>query len=179
MHNDLPTLISQASRGNEQAFGRIYEQLYTPLYRYILVRVKDRFLAEDLTQTVFMRVYGAAQAGKDISLAYLYTAARNAITDHWRKAKYDALDDEALAQIPDERPHPHRQYEIEEQSRLLIGALQRLSDEDQTIVMMRFMEGQKTAEVAKAIGKSEAATRQAQSRALKKMAEFIKTKDQI
>ena len=69
------------------------------LYKFIVKRVPDEFIAEDITQEVLMRVYLrlASLQAREKFLPWLYQIARNAIVDYYRRAHHDLeLDDTAL-----------------------------------------------------------------------------------
>ena len=54
------------------------EEEYDRLYRYCYYRVKDRYLAEDLTQEAFLRSLDREpEISRGTRLPYLYTIARN------------------------------------------------------------------------------------------------------
>ncbi|MFD8687986.1 sigma-70 family RNA polymerase sigma factor [Streptomyces sp. NPDC059651] len=82
-----PALVSAARTGNATAFGDLYTEHRGPVYRYILSRVRDSYLAEDLTSETFLRAYrridSFAWQGTDIG-AWLVTIARNIVIDHVR-----------------------------------------------------------------------------------------------
>src|SRR5262249_52813544 len=88
-------LMSLAASGDREAFGVLYAQYFTPIYRYIYVRVKTAEIANDLAQTVFLKVFERASEieAPENPLSYFYTVARNLVIDHWRKKKETFFDD--------------------------------------------------------------------------------------
>lgn len=108
------------------------EEQYDKIYRYCYLRVHSRETAEDITQETFLRylekpVYG----GTDTPLRILYTIARNLCTDEYRKKKTEELSDELPAD-----------NDIEDTvltNILLREALDRLSDEERELVLMRYV----------------------------------------
>ncbi len=50
-------VLKKAQRGDERAFAIIVRTYETPVFNYVLRLVRDRSLAEDLTQEVFLRIY--------------------------------------------------------------------------------------------------------------------------
>jgi RNA polymerase sigma-70 factor (ECF subfamily) len=61
------------------------EQFYTPLYRYIKKRVNSAPDAEDLTQEVFVKLIKSNTRQVENVRSWVYTIARNTITDYYRK----------------------------------------------------------------------------------------------
>ena len=90
-----PHLIHRAIARNQEALGVIYDTLYHSVFRYVYYRVLDQDTAEDLAAEVFVRMVEHIRTfeprGHPI-LAWLFTIARNLITDHYRlKGKADCL----------------------------------------------------------------------------------------
>jgi RNA polymerase sigma-70 factor (ECF subfamily) len=77
---NLKSLILQAKEGNSSAFEEIYRNYYTPLFRYILTRIKDKAEAEDMTQVVFMKIWKSIASWNiehTSPLSFFFTVARN------------------------------------------------------------------------------------------------------
>ena len=55
---DRETLrVLQAQSGSHEALDELFKSIQVPLFRYIVSLVKERQLAEDILQEVFMRIY--------------------------------------------------------------------------------------------------------------------------
>ncbi|MDH3324712.1 MAG: RNA polymerase subunit sigma-24, partial [Candidatus Peregrinibacteria bacterium] len=54
---DPMILMERAKSGDNDAYGELYEQYFTPIFRFILPKVSMRDTAEDLTQVVFIKVF--------------------------------------------------------------------------------------------------------------------------
>lgn len=73
-------LLSQASRGDEQAFVTLYHRKHGPLYRFVLQMSGSAELAEEVAQDVFLElIRGAARydAARGSVAAWLYGVARH------------------------------------------------------------------------------------------------------
>ncbi len=171
-HIDPRQLIIDAKNGDTKAFGSLYELYYVPVFRYIYIRTTQRQLAEDLTQTVFVKAFeniGRYQATASPPLAYLFTIARNSVIDHWKKKK-DILfqeEDAAVSNIPDHRQDIAHHAEIKSSADKIKEAIAQLPPDQQDVVTMKFINELNNKEIAETLGKSEDAIRQLQSRALK------------
>jgi RNA polymerase sigma-70 factor (ECF subfamily) len=116
-----------------------------------------------------MKAYGAFSrySYSGISpLAYFYTIARNTIIDHRRKKHLIIAEEDELLAVSDTSPGPQEeamQAESGEAIRLIIS---QLSEDQQDVVVLRFIEGRSTKEIAELLGKTEEAVRKLQSRAL-------------
>jgi RNA polymerase sigma-70 factor (ECF subfamily) len=62
-------------------------QLYNPLLGYVKKRINSCEDAEDLTQDIFLKLSKSNKDGVDNLKSWLYTIAKNTITDYYRKKK--------------------------------------------------------------------------------------------
>jgi RNA polymerase sigma-70 factor (ECF subfamily) len=175
---NVQNLIEQAKAGNSQAFDELHRQFLTPVYRYIYIRVQNKQLAEDLCQTVFVKFYQSLakfEASEKSPLAYFFTIARNTVIDHARKNKQRPIDDaeDELLRVPDGKPTPHREMEIQEDGALVRAALKLLTPEQREVVTLKFLIGLPNREIAQTLGKTEEAVRQLQSRGLKALKKIL------
>jgi RNA polymerase sigma factor (sigma-70 family) len=90
------TLIKQYRSGNAAAFDQLYERYRLSVFNYIHRQVNASAQAEDIFQDVWFKVIQSVHHLDTPSKfsAWLFTIARNRITDHWRKKKPESLDDE-------------------------------------------------------------------------------------
>jgi len=162
-------LIQHAKRGDQEALGVIYDRLYPSVFRYIYYRVSDQETAEDLAADVFVRMVeriGAYEQGGSPLLAWLYTIARNLVTDHYRfQGQANSLPlEESL--VAGETIQPIQTAERRQEQDCLARALEYLTEEQRQVVLLKFVEGREIAEVAEVLGKNERAIRSLQHRAL-------------
>ena len=96
-------------QGDAGAFATLYARHKGPLYRFVLRSVKDRALAEELYQEIWMRVIEARgrYAVQAKFTTWLYTIAHHRITDHWRKRGLQSVDAEEADAVA------HRSFEPE------------------------------------------------------------------
>jgi RNA polymerase sigma-70 factor (ECF subfamily) len=166
----------RASKGDADAFGCLYKLYFDRIYRYVYYRTGRVTEAEDLTERVFLKAWEAMgryqQRGSGFS-PWLYRIARNAIIDH-RRTKKDTLSLEDLP-LPTaaEGLTPEEALVEREEARNLQAAIARLPEEQQEVVILRFIEGISHAEVATVIGKSEGTSRVVQYRALAALHEIM------
>lgn len=170
---DLGILMRLAKEGDKEAFGCIYELYFTPVFRYVYFRLKNKHEAEDLTQTVFVKFYESTanftRMGKN-PLAYFFTIARNVIIDHSRKKKEIVMGDREL-EIEAGRTNEDHLKSIERKEICLKvkEALKRLTDDQREVMILKFINDLSNGEIAKISGKSEIAVRQSQSRAIRNL----------
>ncbi len=180
--NDPKILMQLAKAGDTKASGRLYELYFIPVFRYIYSRVRDKEETNDLTQTVFLKVFSALpnfQEQNKSPLAYFFTIARNTVVDHWRTRKEILLDnpENTFGEIPDEARSPLEIIEKEEISQAIHRAIQELTYIQQEVVVLKFINDLPNKEIASLMGKTEEAVRQLQCRALKALREILKKQE--
>lgn len=169
---DIEALLQEAKNGNAEAFGTLYDLYFTPVFRYLYLRTKEKQAAEDLAQTVFLKAYQSLgryrEEGKS-PLHYFFTIARNTFIDYLRRQKHAVLPitDEVLKNTADSAAESARAAEKRETAQTVKSALLKLTEEQQEIIIMKFINELSNREIAAILGKSEEAVRQLQYRALK------------
>ena len=173
----LKKLVRRAKAGDKEAFSAIYENCFTPVFRYLYLRVKNKTEAEELAQTVFLKAYqalpGFQEQGRPI-LAYFFTIARNSLIDHWRKSSDRVEDaDEVFKKIPDEKSNIESKLDSKSGFEKIKSAMGNLTEDQQEVLRLKFMSELSHSEIAKIMEKSEEAVRQLQCRALKALRQHL------
>ena len=120
------------------------EKTYDKIYRYVYFRVGDRMIAEDITQESFLRFIGKYGSLHDYEIKYLYTIARNLCIDEDRRIKPEPITDE----IEDTAGTGG----ISEESIMVRQALDKLSEEEREIILLKHVNGENIATISKALG---------------------------
>lgn len=170
-------LIKQAVAGDRTAFGEIYTLYLDAIYRYIYYRVGDTHDAEDLTEQVFLKAWKSIKTYKDQGIkfsSWLYRIAHNIVIDFHRKCAADARLEEDCKMEDEMQGQQFKQKQDLEEASALSQAIARLTDEQQQIILLRFIEGLSHAEAAQIMNKSEGACRMLQNRALVELYEQLK-----
>jgi RNA polymerase sigma-70 factor (ECF subfamily) len=78
----------------QQKFLESYDTYNDDIFRFCIVKVRNRDVALDITQDTFTKTWEYLSADKEIDnmRAFLYQVARNAIIDWSRKKKSESLD---------------------------------------------------------------------------------------
>lgn len=142
------------------------KQYLDRVYRYLLVRVNNKELAQDLTSTTFdkvIRKYGTFNPKKASISTWIFTIANNTLVDHFRKHKDDKSVDLEEGIIGNEK------VQIEAMKFLVLKELDSLNDEQKLMLHLHFTEGYKYGEIAKEIGKKEGAVKTQMYRIFKKL----------
>jgi len=166
-------LIRRAQQRDAEAFSELYQRHINLIFRYVLLRVGDEAIAEDLTSEVFVRALEALATYEDRGApfaAWLYRIANARVIDHWRSAQRTevSLDADDLDLEIDLAAGDVLAYKT------LSNALKQLTDEQQEVIILRFVEGHNTAETAQMMGRTEGAVKALQHRALASLARLMK-----
>ena len=144
------------------------EQQYDKLLRYCYMKLRDRTLAEDITQETFIRFFESKDyhsIGKET--AYLYTIARNLCIDSFRKQKDELIED--LPAKIQEMPESRDKVESIVDRVSIEQALDRLTADEREAVVLRFSGELSVEDIAKSMDISRFAVRRRILSALKKL----------
>ena len=176
---DERQLVLQAQDGDAEAFGRIYDGYVERIYRFVFFRVDDQQTAEDITSQVFLKAWSNLdrfEFTRTPYIAWLYTIAHNTVIDHYRTRKVTtALEDVQLSQ-PDDAEAVENQIDLTVEMKTIKAAMQSLTDDQQQVLHLRFIEGMSNTEIARQLGKREGAIRALQMRGLQALAKQLAEK---
>jgi len=161
---ELAQLLARSGLGDRAAFARLYERTAGHLLAVVLRIQRDRALAEDLLQEVYVKVWKSA-AGFDSAraqpLTWLTSIARNRAIDSLRRQSTQPQLDSAsapdpdgddgpdrVASAPDDGPGPLDLLQRASQARQLDHCLQHLPPTQRQSVALAFFDGLSHAEVA-------------------------------
>ncbi len=159
-------------------FLQIHDTYADDIYRFCLLKVSNRELAQDLTQEVFTRFWQALREGTVMrsERALLYTVARNLVIDWYRKKKESSLDvltEQGSEFMGDSAQDVTRLAEMEEALRVV----NTLDDASKEALLMRFVEGLSPKEIATLTGESANAVSVRLNRAMKKVRQSMHSDD--
>jgi RNA polymerase sigma-70 factor, ECF subfamily len=171
---EIRILARDASHSDVAAFGDLYRLYHPPLLQYVNARVTQRQEAEDLTNAIFEKAFAAIGRYRPSPAQFstwLYTIARNALIDHYRKRRLPVEPDadQALLQATDPQGGPEEQLVADELRKTLYDAILELTDDQRQVVGCRFFFNLSVHEVAQMLGKTEGAVKALQFRALERL----------
>jgi RNA polymerase sigma-70 factor (ECF subfamily) len=172
---DIAKLVQQAQNGRRDAVTELYRHFAPKIFRYLVRRLPSTQDAEDVMGEVFVNMveglptYNSTGAPFE---AWLYRIASHRTVDFYRRNKR-VQNEEISDMLSDNEDEPEEQLITQQNIEAMREAIQQLSEEHQTILILRFIERKTHEEVAQAIGKSESAVRTAQFRALSQLAELL------
>ena len=165
-------------RDIKKEFGQTYNQSVDKIYRFVLIKVNSKEIAEDLTAETFTKVWRAFELSEQnqepiLNLqSFCYRTARNLVTDYYRtKGRTNLVSLEMVELAIDS--------EIEKEAIIssdlegVFKAMAGLKDEEQDLIIWRYLDELSIPEIAELIEKSETATRVAIHRALSSLKKVL------
>lgn len=160
-------VVAQARLGREAAYRELVRRYERPIFSLIYRMVRDRELAEDLSQETFvkaLKAVGSYRPEYKFS-SWIFKIANNAAIDHLRKRELatlsiegsphartpDAMEATAL-QIGGRLPGPLDQLEARELGGAIEEAIGRLRPEYRSCILLRHVEGRPYEEIAEILG---------------------------
>lgn len=157
---------------------RLYVSHYTPLYRYLFFRLRNKRDAEDLAQTVFVKAFASLKNGiwdgaGDIH--YLFTIARNTLIDHFRRGKHSPITSDELIESCADTVITSAPVEEREHRELIANGLGKLKSSEAEALNLRYLADMGYGEIAQIMGKREDAIRQLVHRGLKSLRGYLES----
>jgi RNA polymerase sigma-70 factor (ECF subfamily) len=177
-------LMTAYQRGDVTAFAELVARHEKPLWSFLRRLVRDESAAEDLLQEIFMRVVrGAATWQPNAKFStWLYTIGRNLCIDHGRKLQHRRTlsldghaggDEDAAPRLHEQLSGADRGAERSALNRELAARLDRaiaaLPEPQREVFVMREVLDLPFAEIAEAVGASEATVKSRMRYALQRL----------
>jgi RNA polymerase sigma-70 factor (ECF subfamily) len=161
--NDVE-LLSLYSVGNEAAISEIIDRYKKRVHDYIRNMVKSEAVADDIFQETFIKIVKSLSENKYVDsgrlLSWMLRIAHNQVIDHFRRTKSEAkvsYDNEEINILNNKNLVDSNVEDkmVEEQKHSLIRRLvDRLSEEQKEVVVMRHYLGLSFKEIAEKTGVS-------------------------
>ncbi len=169
MEPEEAALVARAAEGDAGAYGELYDSNVDRVFRHVLYRVGQVQEAEDITAQVFLNAWKSMHRYRPMGHAFavwLLRIADNLVITSYRKRRQVnyAVPEELTETIPDQASLGMLDRQVEHET--LRQALAQLNQEQQRVLVLRFVEDLPSAQVATIMGKSDGAVRVLQYRAL-------------
>jgi RNA polymerase sigma-70 factor (ECF subfamily) len=160
----------------DEAFERLYRDHLRDVYSYSYYRVGNHHDAEDLTEQAFLQAYRHFERAQRESngrplrpwlIRIAHNLASNYHRDRARRPQRVLEETEPIA-----APHgTERIVEGREQLKEVIASVEKLPDDRRAALIMRFALGMDNREIARALGRTDGATKVLIHRAIKQLQE--------
>lgn len=168
---ELQALIVRAQDGDTEAFGRIYDHLFEPIYRYVRFRLPPE-VAEDTVTDIFVRIWEKLHRYKVHRsvpfAAWVFRIARHMVIDVYRSYRRNEELPEDLVD-PDVLNRAETRTEREELLRIVRRALDQLPRRYREVLLLTYVGELPHHEVARVLHLTVGAVRILKMRALKKL----------
>jgi RNA polymerase sigma-70 factor, ECF subfamily len=188
-HVDVPDqqrdelLIRRAREGDTQAFGQLYQRHVDRVFSFVVFRLRDTDVAEDLTQEVFIQAFRALHTfdWRGALAPWLLRIARNTVIDYWRRVARrpehalsladsgdDEEDEDRLGRLGADAGEIGVSWVESMLDRERIGrAAAQLTELQQQVLALRFASGLTIRETAEVMVRTEGAIKNLQHHALR------------
>ena len=156
-------VVLQAREGREAAYRELIRRYERPIFALIFRMVRDRELAEDLSQETFVKALNAIGSYRPEFKfsSWIFKIANNAAIDHLRRRELDTLSLEGsphaatpeamqatALQIGNREESPLEAVEARELGSAIEAAIGRLRPEYRSCILLRHVEGRAYEEIA-------------------------------
>ena len=175
-----PMTVGAAAEIAAEEFARVVESHRPQIFRFLLSSLRDVDLAETLTQDCFLKAHRnwGGFRGESSAMTWLMRIAINLQKDHWRSRRLqfwrhtqsNAVDlNEASDWLPSGERTEEQRLLAREQVAQVWKVVEKLSERQRTVFLLRFVEEQELSEIAHATGMSEGTVKAHLSRAVAKV----------
>lgn len=138
----------------EKIFMEAFDAYSDAIFRFCVVKVSNRELAEDMTQEVFTRYWQYVRDEKEITnpRAFLYTIAHNLAKDWYKKKKSVSLDENLEAGLA--LPGRELGQDILAEYNEVLEAIADMEEWDKEVLLLRYVDGLEPKQISEIIGET-------------------------
>ena len=153
----------------------IWEQFSKPLFSFIKKRVNNEQDAEDILQNVFCKIHNNINSLRDSDKihAWVYTIARNAVTDFYRTQSLEKNNSELSEDIPDESEDIDEPTASEEMAQCLKAMIKYLPEKYKEAIILTEFQNLTQKELSERLGLSLPGAKSRVQRARSKLKEML------
>lgn len=179
--------LIQKAKNDPIAFEKLYDQNYSKIFNYILKRVKNLEVAQDITSETFLKAFKGLWLFRFKNIpfsAWLYRIASNEISNYFKKGSYKTVSLDALLEEKGVEPRADNNIEedlkiaekIQEQNKAFYEIqtlIQKLPNKYQLLIHLRFFEKKTLKEISQIMNNRIGTVKSGLSRGLEKLKKFI------
>ena len=164
--------------GDSDAFAFFYDKYVTNIYRFVLIRVSSKQVAEDLTQDTFLKTWQHIVDKKNVKSfqAFIFRVARNTVIDYYRQSNRQELPLEYVPEIVDMSDNIERDLDRSIDKDKLLQKIRQLKPIYQEVLLLRYLEDLSIDDIARVIQKDKNNVRVIIHRALNKLKQIADDK---
>lgn len=154
MGNNADIIISDLQKGDIPSYEALFGAYYSKVFGFVRKFVKNDWLAEEVAQNVFLKLWINKENLKPDSHieAYLFSIARNEVVDHFRsKQRFAKFQFTNPIQLSEEQAS---QLDAQKMQQLVDQTVANMPQQRQRIFIMSRQENITNAEIAEQLGLS-------------------------
>jgi RNA polymerase sigma-70 factor (ECF subfamily) len=147
----MQQLAARLARGETAAFAELYDCCANQLHYYLVVRLGARDAADDVLQETFLRLARSQRrfAAVENPVAYAFAVARNEV---FRKRQRQGRERALLSAADLFEVTAHDDRQSREAAEVAAEALNRVSEEQREVIVLKFYSGLTFREIAEVTG---------------------------
>ncbi|WP_078592696.1 RNA polymerase sigma factor SigX [Evansella clarkii] len=169
-----------------EEFDRLYDTYHHTLFQYLFYMVRNREVAEELVQEVYIKVLNSYKSfeGKSSEKTWLYSVAKHVGIDYIRsqgrkKRKWEGKQyewSEREFELRDQAPLPDELAVRKDEVQEVYKALADCTEDQQQVILLRYIQSLSVSEAAEVLGWTESKVKTTQHRALKALRKRLEEK---
>jgi RNA polymerase sigma-70 factor (ECF subfamily) len=170
MSEESDSVLIARAKDDPEAFSLLYERYVKNIYSYIYYRTGNHHDAEDLVSRTFYRALKHFERYEDRGApfsAYLYRIAHNMVANWHRdrsRRQVVPLNELVVSSLKREQPAAVAEQKAEQD--VLLGAVRKLADDRQQLLIHKFVDQMSNAEIGEVMGRTEGAIKSLYHRTL-------------
>lgn len=158
-------------------FQKFYETHFDKIYRFVVLRVGDRALAEDLVSEIFIKALRAFDSYDEArsKSSWIYTITRNHLANHYRTAGR-VISEENIEDLAIPGKNFGESATVHYDVQTMLATLGTFPKEKQALIRMKYLEELSYEEMAERLGKEKGALKVATFRVMQELRSALKGK---
>jgi len=148
--------LARQAKTDDQAFSVLYNFYFQKIYSYVIKRVGNQEIAEDIVSETFLKTFKNIDKYEHQGYtfgAWVYKIATNNMIDYYRKTgRQKTVDIEAIAEPVSDRPSPEKYAEKSEDQRMVLGIIAKMNVKDQQVLNLKFFAEMSNIEISETLG---------------------------
>jgi RNA polymerase sigma-70 factor (ECF subfamily) len=169
-------LIARIAAKDHTAMHALFARHNVRVFRFLMGRIRNEALAEELTNEVFLEVWRHAgrYEGRSAVSTWVLAIAHNMAMSQLRRRKEDELEDEVAEQVADDSDDPEESAQKRSKAEQMRAVIDDLSDDHREVIDLVYYHEKSVREVAEIVGIPEATVKTRMHYARKALGEMMK-----
>ena len=171
---ELVDAIAQIQNGSQKAQTKLINYFWDDVFGFILKKVQDRTIADELTVAVFAKILTKLNLYDENFQfkTWILTIAQNSVIDYWRKKSREEVFTDDFKDVIEKSPE--ELLISKQQQQHIVSTIASMDAQYRKIIELRFFEEKSIKEIAETLNISVANTKVRIMRAKKILAELLK-----